>query len=115
MVLFLQDIGKSPVTKSVDVAELAFPVEDFLGPLSGHGKGFGELAEEFDNLGYVVVVFAVFSAGLRVEEIVTCDQLEDLWLLAFIQILVGRLNVHGQSTHHSSHRPDIGTCSPFRS
>src|SRR5688500_2741122 len=40
--------------------------------------GFGELAEQFDDLCDVVVVFAVFATGLRVEEIVAGNKFEDL-------------------------------------
>ena len=51
----------------MDVPELAFPVEDLLGPFSAEAERFGEGAEELDDLGDVVVVFAVFGAGLGVE------------------------------------------------
>jgi hypothetical protein len=66
----------------VDVAELAFAVEDFLGPFAGEAEGFGEGAEELDDLRDVVVVFAVFGAGLRIEEVVACDEFEDLLALS---------------------------------
>ena len=56
----------------MDVAEFAFAVEDFLGPFAGHAEALWEGAEELDDLGNVVVVFAVFGAGLRVEEVVAC-------------------------------------------
>ena len=51
----------------MDVPELAFSVEDLLGPFPTEAEGFREGAEEFDYLGDVVVVFAVFGAGLWVE------------------------------------------------
>ena len=80
VVLLTQDVGKGPVAQAVDVAELAFAVEDFLRPFAADAEGFGEGAEELDDLRDVVVVFAVFGAGLRIEEVVACDELEDLRL-----------------------------------
>ena len=62
----------------MDISELAFTVENFLRPLAGDAEGFGKGAEEFDDLGDVVVVFAVFGAGLGVEEVVACDEFEGL-------------------------------------
>jgi hypothetical protein len=62
----------------VDVAEFAFAVENFLRPFAAYAKGFGESAEELDDLRDVVVIFAVFGAGLRVEEVVACDEFEGL-------------------------------------
>ena len=62
----------------MDVSQFSFAVEDFLGPFSGEGQGAGEGAEEFDDLRNVVVVFAVFGAGLGVEEVVAGYQFEDL-------------------------------------
>ena len=62
----------------MDVAEIALTGEDFLGPFAVKEEGSGEDAEKFDDLGDVVVVFAVLGAGLWVEEVVTCDQFEDL-------------------------------------
>lgn len=66
------------MAESVDIPQLAFAVEDFLRPFAREAERFGELAEEFDDLCDVVVVFAVFGAGLGVEEVVACDKLEDL-------------------------------------
>ena len=62
----------------MDVAQLALSVEDFLRPFAGEAEGAGEGAEEFDNLGDVVVVFAVFGTGLGIEEVVACYEFEDL-------------------------------------
>ena len=61
------------MSESVDVPEFALAVEDFLGPFAREAERFGEGAEELDDLGDVVVVFAVLGAGLRVEEVVACD------------------------------------------
>jgi hypothetical protein len=65
----------------MDVTQLAFSVEDLLRPFPGEAERFGEGAEEFDDLGDVVVIFAIFGAGLGVEEVVTCDEFEGLFLL----------------------------------
>lgn len=78
MVFFVQHVGQGPVAQSVDVAELAFAVEDFLRPFARHAQALGEGAEELDDLRNVVVVFAVFCAGLRVEEVVAGYELEGL-------------------------------------
>ena len=81
------------MAQAVDVAELAFPVEDFLGPFAGEAEGAGERAEEFDDLRDVVVVFAVFRAGLGIEEVVACYEFEDLgWGLlvcGFVVLVAG--------------------------
>ena len=78
MVLFAKDVGESPVTESVDVAEFAFAIEDFLRPFTGQTQRFGERAQQFDDLSDMVVVLAVLGAGLRVEEVVACNQFESL-------------------------------------
>ena len=62
----------------MDVAQFAFAVEDFLAPFARETEGFGEGAEQFDDLRDVVVVFAVFGAGLGVEEVVARYEFEDL-------------------------------------
>ena len=64
--------------QAVDIAQLAFAVENFLRPFAGDAEGFGEGAEELDDLRDMVVVFAVFGARLWVEEVVACDEFEDL-------------------------------------
>lgn len=78
MVLLAQHVGQRPVPQAVDVAQLALAVEDLLRPFSRDAQGFGEGAEQLDDLRDVVVVFAVFGAGLWVEEVVACDEFEDL-------------------------------------
>ena len=62
----------------VDVAQLALAVEDFGRPFSGEAEVAGKGAEELDDLRDMVVVFAVFGAGLGVEEVVAGYELEDL-------------------------------------
>lgn len=68
----------------MDVAQLAFAVEDLHGPFTRHTEVAREVSKEFDDLCNVVVVFAVFGAGLWIEEVVAGDELEDLddYLLA---------------------------------
>jgi len=78
VVLLTQDVGKGPVAQAVDVAELAFAVEDFLRPFAADAQRFGEGAQQLDDLCYVIVVFAVLCARLRVEEVVACDKFEGL-------------------------------------
>lgn len=62
----------------MDVAELASLVEDLLGPAASLPEFLREGAEEFDDLGDVVVVFTVLSSGLGVEEVVASDKFENL-------------------------------------
>ncbi len=57
----------------MDIAEFALSREDLLGPFAVLGERAGEGAEEFDDLSDVVVVFAIFGAGLGIEEVVACD------------------------------------------
>ena len=61
------------MSESVDVPELAFPVEDLLRPLAGDTETLRECTEQFDDLCDVVVVFAVFGARLGIEEVVASD------------------------------------------
>lgn len=72
VILFVQDIGQCPVPQAVNITQLALSIEDLLAPFSGEAERFGEGTEQFDDLRDVVVVFAVFCAGLRVEEVVAC-------------------------------------------
>jgi hypothetical protein len=78
VVFLAQHVGQGPVAQAVDVAELAFAVEDLLRPLAADAERFGERAQQLDDLCNVVVVLAVLGAGLRVEKIVTCDKLKSL-------------------------------------
>lgn len=96
------------MSQSVDVAELAFAIEDLLRPLARDAETFGEGAEEFDNLSNVVVVFPVLGAGLRVEEVVTCDELEYLRksATAFLWPRLGKI-------HHACHAPHIRAGTPL--
>jgi hypothetical protein len=57
----------------------------------------------------VVVVFAVFGAGLGVEEVIACDQFEGLAML-----VMSTLQSPEHETHHRGHAPDIGASTPFR-
>jgi hypothetical protein len=60
-----------------------------LAPFTGETEGFWEGAEEFDDLRDVVIVFAVFCAGLRVEEVVAGYEFEDLFPLVQSWGMVG--------------------------
>jgi hypothetical protein len=78
MILFLEDVRQRPVAQSVDVTQLTFAVEDLLRPLAGETERLGKLAQKLNDLGDVVVVFAVFGAGLWVKEVVARYELKDL-------------------------------------
>ena len=73
MVFLFQNIWQRPVPQATDVTEFTLTVEDFLRPFSGKAEGAGKRAKQLDDLGDVVVVFAVFGARLWVEEVVTRD------------------------------------------
>ena len=55
------------MSKSVYISKLALSVEDFLGPFAGDTETLRKCTEQFYDLCDVVVVLAVFRAGLRVE------------------------------------------------
>jgi hypothetical protein len=116
VVLLTQDVGKGPVAQAVDVTELAFAVEDFLRPFAADAEGFGERAQQLDDLCYVIVVFAVLCARLGVEEVVACDEFEGLE--SVVSMLSSRLctnkTENSKLTHHSSHTPNIRTGAPLR-
>lgn len=67
------------MTETVDISKFAFTAEDFLGPLAGEAERTRKGTEELDNLCNVIVVFAVFGAGLGIKEVVTCDEFKDLY------------------------------------
>lgn len=54
------------------ITELTLPVEDFLRPLARKAEAAGEWTKKFNDLGDVVIIFAVFGARLGVEEVVSC-------------------------------------------
>jgi hypothetical protein len=85
VVLLAQHVLERPVPQSVDVAQLALAVEDLGRPLARQAERLGEGAQQLDDLRNVVVVLAVLGAGLRVEEVVARDQLEDLDSLATVE------------------------------
>ena len=101
------------MSQTVDVAELAFAIENFLRPFAGDAQAFGECAKEFDDLRDVVVVFAVFRAGLGVEEVVARDEFEYLRIsLSGSALSLSTFKVYGYP-HHTRHTPHIGTRAPF--
>lgn len=64
--------------QTVDIAQFALAIEDLLRPFPGDPERLGEGAEQFNNLGDVVVVFTVLGTRLRVKEIITRDEFENL-------------------------------------
>lgn len=77
------------MTKAMDVSEIAFPAEDLLRPFAREAKRSWEWAQELDDLGNVIVVFAILGARLRVEEIIARDQFEDLYMQTSISFHIG--------------------------
>ena len=78
VVLLSQHIRERPMSQAVNVPELAFAIEDLLGPFARVTEGLGKGAEEFNDLGDVIVIFAVLGSRLWVKEVVSCYQLEHL-------------------------------------
>jgi hypothetical protein len=103
------------MSQSVNVSEFAFAVEDFLGPFAGCGEGFGKGAEEFDDLGNVVVVFAVFGSALGVEEVVAGYEFEGLssLILVLYSPRKARGEVEWRCYYHCSHTPDVSASAPL--
>lgn len=100
----------------MDVAQLAFAVKDLLRPLPRKAERFGEGTQQFDDLCNVIVVFTVFRARLRIEEVVTRDELKDLDNCE--RRTSGRSATQSRPaefrrTYHTRHTPYIRTCTPF--
>lgn len=66
------------MAESVDIAQLALAVEDLLGPFARETERLGELTEQFDDLGDVIVVLAILGSRLGVEKVVSRDQFKNL-------------------------------------
>ena len=64
--------------QAMNIPKLALTTEDLLGPFTGKIQTSRKSSKELDDLGYVVVVFPVLGAGLRMEKVVACDEVEDL-------------------------------------
>lgn len=78
VVLFAQDVGEGPVAEAVNVAQLAAAVKDFLGPFARQACAW-KGTEKLNDLGHMVVVFAVFGARLGVKEVVAGNEFKDLY------------------------------------
>jgi hypothetical protein len=78
VVLFPQYVGQLPMAQPMYVSQLSLSIEDFLRPFAGYAQRFGEGPEELDDLGDVIVVLAVLRARLRIEQVITSNQLKDL-------------------------------------
>ena len=63
----------------MDVTKIALAAENLMGPLAAEGQPPGELTQQLNDLGNVIIVFAVFGPRLGVEQIVTRDKFEDLF------------------------------------
>ena len=62
----------------MDVAQFALSVEDLLRPFPRQTQRLREGSQKFDDLCNVIVIFAVLSARLGIEQVVASDQLENL-------------------------------------
>jgi hypothetical protein len=102
--------------QSVNVSQFAFAVEDFLGPFAGCGEGFGEGAEEFDDLGNVVVVFAVFGSALGVEEVVAGYELKGLVSQRISNVFYlesKKRKWEDGYSYHCGHTPNVSASTPL--
>jgi hypothetical protein len=57
-----------------DYPSRTFPIEEFITILSGERERFGKFSNEFNNLGDVIVVFAVLGARLRIKEVIASSE-----------------------------------------
>lgn len=62
----------------MDVAQLAFAREDFLGPFTGEAEASGKGAEKLNDLCNMIVILTVLGTRLWVKEIIPCDQFKYL-------------------------------------
>lgn len=90
------------MSKSMDISELAFPVKDLLRPFAGDTKTLRECTEQLDDLCNVIIVLAVFRAGLRVEQVVACDEFKNLLSLVLLQSKPSRRDLTMQAILHTS-------------
>lgn len=108
----------------MNIAELPLSVKDFLRPFAGLCERTREGTQQLDDLSDVVIVFAVFGAGLGVEEVVACYEFEDLWarlvmsIYLYVMLPSARRSSNDRRkdrTYHGSHTPNIRTRAPLRS
>jgi len=64
--------------QAVDVSQVALAREDLLRPLARKAQRLGEGSQQLDDLRDVVVVLTILGARLRIEEVVSGDELENL-------------------------------------
>lgn len=61
----------------MNVAQLTAAIKDFLRPLAGEARS-GERTEQLNNLGNVVIVFTVLSAGLGIKKVIAGNEFKNL-------------------------------------
>lgn len=64
-------------------------------------------AEQFDDLGNVIVILAVLGSGLWIKEIIAGYEFENL----FIVSTYNRLEL--TATHHCGHTPNVSAGAPL--
>ena len=94
MIFLAENIWQGPVTQAVYITQLAFAIEDFLGPFAAKAEGFGEGTEELNDLRDMIIVFTVFGARLGIKEVVASDEFENLRMVN----ILGRRMSHSQLT-----------------
>lgn len=105
------------MSQSVDVAQLALPVEYLLRPLAGQAERLWKWPKQLYYLGYMIVIFAVFRTGLWIEKVVASNELENLRIYG-LEIESKEANWlplinHELVTYHGGHTPDIRASAPF--
>lgn len=76
-----------------------------------------EIAKKLDYLRDVIIILAIFSAGLGVEEVVASDELKNLVNIKSVnaRLIASVLYKFSRKTYHASHAPNICASSPLGS
>ena len=80
VVLFPQHVRQCPVPQAVNISEFSLARKYFLRPLAVHEKLTRKDAEELNYLCNMVIVLSILGTRLRVKEVVSGNQFEDLCL-----------------------------------
>ena len=103
------------MAQPVNVAQFSLAAENLLRPFAGETERARERAEQLNDLGNMIVIFAIFSARLRIEKVVARDELKDLAAKARMSMTakVESTCIRERIAYHSCHTPYIRAGAPF--
>ncbi len=109
------------MSQAVDISQFALSVEDLLRPLPRQAEGFRVWTHQLYYLRNMVVILPVLGAGLRIEQIVACYQLEDLESergqgsnkQGRYPLDIRWKEGHDSCTYHCCHAPYVCARTPF--